>query len=906
MTELESLLVRLVGDGSSYQAMLNQAQVSTKQAAQQVEAAAGRIQGLGNSLQGFGQNALGVLGQLGVAMSIGGIVTQAVKMAAETERMEVSFGVMLGNMKDGASMVKELQVLAANTPFELPTLLSSTKMLLQFGVVAEDIMPTLKMLGDVSGGDAAKMSSLSYAFGQITSTGRLMGQDLLQLINAGFNPLQEISKKTGRSMAELKADMEKGAISAEMVKTAFKDATSEGGRFFGFMEKSSQDVMGLFSTMKDDIGGALRELGFELIESLNLKEAIKAVSIFAKQVTEFFKGLPPDVKKFLGLLIGITGAVAAASAAYLLFSPLVTATYATAAAGVTKFIGLLTVQTAASTATWAAYAAGAALAVAAALGVAYAGYKIGESLREIALPESLLQDMKDYNEETDRSIKLNADLSNRFAKQTDAILKQAESLKDTEKKSFLETQLEAAKKEMGGYESGLRNATKQVEEQDGLWSRWTGSKMLEMTRKDAEEAAFRLEIAKKRVEELQGVLKAEQAPAQDAKALADLKKLTEKYEEQARTIGLTGVEAEIAKAKLDQMPASQLENLRAMAAMTREAAENVKQQQALAESAEKFKEELQTQSTMFGLSAGEAKIKRFEMEGLDEAELSMFRTMVKANKEQEERAKLMKEGMETTKKYMTPMEKFKERMDELDKQLAAGGLSQGAYTLAVSEARKELDEQGKSAAKTRSEIEKLEAVLTGSAEASRRISAYQEMLRGGKMMGTGVARSDDAEIRRKAGERANRIRDMREELFSGLARTQDPELLKGLNEWSSKAPKLFTDVIAREVRQTMKEQAGHRLALGVKPEDFGAAGLDQTWRQLDQMKDQVALGSGMGGAGQMDPRWRELLETGAVPEQHQARIESSSEKQTVLLAQAVDWLKDIAKKGGVSIGSANL
>ena len=77
-----------------------------------------------------------------------------------------------------------------------------------------------------------KLSSLTLAFSQVQSTGRLMGQDLLQMIGQGFNPLQIISEKTGRSMADLKKDMENGAISADMVTEAFKIATSEGGRFF--------------------------------------------------------------------------------------------------------------------------------------------------------------------------------------------------------------------------------------------------------------------------------------------------------------------------------------------------------------------------------------------------------------------------------------------------------------------------------------------------------------------------------------------------------------------------------------------------------------------------------------------------------------------------------------------------
>lgn len=89
-------------------------------------------------------------------------------------------------------------------------------------------------------GNADRFQHLALAFAQVSAAGKLTGQDLLQMVNAGFNPLQEISKKTGKSISELKDDMADGAISVKMVEDAMKGATSEGGRFFGGMEKASK------------------------------------------------------------------------------------------------------------------------------------------------------------------------------------------------------------------------------------------------------------------------------------------------------------------------------------------------------------------------------------------------------------------------------------------------------------------------------------------------------------------------------------------------------------------------------------------------------------------------------------------------------------------------------------------
>src|SRR5690606_3706400 len=111
-----------------------------------------------------------------------------------------------------------------------------------------------------------KLSGLSLVYSQIMATGKLMGQDLMQLINQGFNPLQIISEETGLSMGVLKEQMEKGAISSDMVSEAFRIATSEGGRYYGMTEKMSQSAGGKWSTMMDTFAGVTRKIGLRFAE----------------------------------------------------------------------------------------------------------------------------------------------------------------------------------------------------------------------------------------------------------------------------------------------------------------------------------------------------------------------------------------------------------------------------------------------------------------------------------------------------------------------------------------------------------------------------------------------------------------------------------------------------------------
>jgi len=183
------------------------------------------------------------------ALSMGAMKASA--LAREYEQTNIAFEVMLGSADKAKGMLGEITSLANVTPFTRNELLDSAKLMLNFGIANEKILPNLKMLGDISGGNAQKMHMMTLAFSQSAAAGRLMGQDLLQMINAGFNPLQEISKKTGLSMAVLKKKMEDGAISTKMVEAAFKSATSEGGLFFGMMDRQSQTFAGRLSTLQD-------------------------------------------------------------------------------------------------------------------------------------------------------------------------------------------------------------------------------------------------------------------------------------------------------------------------------------------------------------------------------------------------------------------------------------------------------------------------------------------------------------------------------------------------------------------------------------------------------------------------------------------------------------------------------
>ena len=183
-----------------------------------------------------------------------------IEAAMTMEGLNAQFTVMTGSAEKAKNVIGEIAAFAEKTPFDKLGLSNAAKTLMAFGLEADRVVPTLKMLGDVAGADQNRLNSLALVFGQIQSTGKLMGQDLLQLINQGFNPLTVLSQKSGISMSKLKDAMSQGGISADMVTLAFKAATSEGGLFFGNLEAQSQTLQGRISTLKDNFVTALQNM----------------------------------------------------------------------------------------------------------------------------------------------------------------------------------------------------------------------------------------------------------------------------------------------------------------------------------------------------------------------------------------------------------------------------------------------------------------------------------------------------------------------------------------------------------------------------------------------------------------------------------------------------------------------
>lgn len=215
-----------------------------------------------------------------VAMTAG--IGTVAKLGMEADMTATSFGVLVGSEEKSASMLEKLNKYADDTIWGRKEILEASKTMLGYSVSADTVVSDLQRLGDIAMGDKQRLQSLALVFGQVASAGKLQGQDLLQLINAGYNPLQDIAELTGKTMAEVREEMSKGTISYEIFRQAIIKATSTGGRFNGMTDKLAQTSGGAFQQMLGVASKALLEI-YKIMEPL-LIPAFNALSSIMEKV----------------------------------------------------------------------------------------------------------------------------------------------------------------------------------------------------------------------------------------------------------------------------------------------------------------------------------------------------------------------------------------------------------------------------------------------------------------------------------------------------------------------------------------------------------------------------------------------------------------------------------------------
>jgi len=209
---------------------------------QVVERTRGRIEKFGEGMALQVAALAKQISAISAAYAVLSQIRQGIAGALELGRATKEFEIFTGSAQTAMALMSGLRNLAAETPLTMGASTQTVRTLLQYGVAQNQVLDITRRIGDISGGSTERIQRLALAMGQITGNGRLMGQELRQLVEAGFNPLSIISKQTGLDMMELRIRMAEGRISAEDIRKALTTATSEGGRFADALKRIGEET----------------------------------------------------------------------------------------------------------------------------------------------------------------------------------------------------------------------------------------------------------------------------------------------------------------------------------------------------------------------------------------------------------------------------------------------------------------------------------------------------------------------------------------------------------------------------------------------------------------------------------------------------------------------------------------
>ncbi|WP_195984078.1 tape measure protein [Clostridium sp. D33t1_170424_F3] len=195
---------------------------------------------------------------------------------SQFEQYETSFAVMLGDMGKAKSLMEDLKDFAARTPYTVPDVTQNAQLLMNYGVEAENIIKTLTQLGDLSQGSVDKLNRISLAYGQMLAKGKVTGEELRQMTEAGVPLTQALADNMGIATSALMGFIEKGQVGIPQLDAAISDLTTGTGKFAGMMEKQSKTLIGRWSTLKDNMGQFFRDVGAEAFGET--KSGLKGIS----------------------------------------------------------------------------------------------------------------------------------------------------------------------------------------------------------------------------------------------------------------------------------------------------------------------------------------------------------------------------------------------------------------------------------------------------------------------------------------------------------------------------------------------------------------------------------------------------------------------------------------------------
>lgn len=255
------------------------------------------LKGARSSITSFATGAMQSIAGVGGALAglagitgIGGALTFGVKLAAQAEQAEAQFTTLLGSASAAKTVLADLEKFAASTPFELAGLRDSARVLLAFGFSQDELMDRMQMLGDIAAGTGKPIADFVDIFGKVKASGRTSMEEINRLAERGVPIYRALAETLGKPEKAIRDLVSSGKVGFAELDAALKSTVEQGGLFAGGMQRQSTTVMGLFSTLKDNVAFVLQDLGQALIDSIDLKavmeRSIAMIQTFRTQMVD--------------------------------------------------------------------------------------------------------------------------------------------------------------------------------------------------------------------------------------------------------------------------------------------------------------------------------------------------------------------------------------------------------------------------------------------------------------------------------------------------------------------------------------------------------------------------------------------------------------------------------------------
>lgn len=272
----------------------------------------GSVDSAKKRIAGMATGFIGMTAAVTGAASAVGLLTNSLRLAADAEQAEVAFTTLLGSAEKAQKLMGDIRAFAASTPFQLDELVDASRKLVAFGFSGDQVITTMRKLGDISAGTGNRISEIAELFGKARVQGRLMQEDINQLTGRGINVIPELAKVLGVAEGQLRSLTSKGKIGFAELETAITNMTAEGSQFGGMMEAQSNTAAGALSTLKDAFAAIQLEIGETITKQLGLTENIKGFTTFVSTAGErmqiIFLNVSGTVNMLIGEIFGLLGA----------------------------------------------------------------------------------------------------------------------------------------------------------------------------------------------------------------------------------------------------------------------------------------------------------------------------------------------------------------------------------------------------------------------------------------------------------------------------------------------------------------------------------------------------------------------------------------------------------------------